>query len=239
MNEVCNKYQRIGLVGGVSWASSAEYYRRLNIIFEGSNELGIILVDLNFKHIREAQELNLLDKERELVADGIRRAVNAGGDIILVCSNTTSRTLCDMKKTGAIILSLIDCIYLHLERKQLKETLLIGTRYTMERDFYRSAIESENRIIHTPQVQDRTKIHSIIYNELCKGKILRESKEWFYNMIERYIEEIPKLDSIILGCTELSLLGVNERISQCAVIDTISVHIECALRLASIEYNPT
>ncbi|ESY46344.1 hypothetical protein X744_29720 [Mesorhizobium sp. LNJC372A00] len=209
------------------------------MLMEDSDELGIVLVDLNFKHIREAQERDLVDKEMEIVADGIQRAVDAGGEIILICSNTTSRTINRIRKqTDVEIISLIDCVYLHLEREQFRESLLLGTRYTMERDFYRSAIASENRIIHTPESRDRKKVHQIIYGELCRGRILRESKIWFCNMLEYYSAKFPNLDSIILGCTELSLLGIAETVSQCAAIDTISVHIECALRLASNEYSP-
>lgn len=239
MKQSGNKFRRIGLVGGVSWASSAEYYRRFNIFMEDSDELGIISVDLNFKHVREAQELNLVDKEMELVGDAIGRAVNAGGEVILVCSNTTSRTLNSINRQSNInLISLIDCVSFHLNREQFRETLLLGTRYTMERDFYRSAMASENRIIHIPESPHRMKIHQIIYGELCRGKILRGSKEWFCDMLEYYSMKYPNLDSIILGCTELSLLGINETANQCAVVDTISVHIERALRLASVEYNP-
>ncbi|CAH2405018.1 aspartate/glutamate racemase family protein [Mesorhizobium escarrei] len=234
-----NKFRRIGLVGGVSWASSAEYYRRFNIVMEDSDELGIVLVDLNFKHIREAQDMDLVDKEMQLVGDGVRRAVNAGGEVILVCSNTTSRTLHYIKRRSNVkIVSLIDCVSDHLDRGQFKETLLLGTRYTMERDFYRSAMQNDNRIIHIPDCRDRVKIHQIIYEELCRGEISGGSKKWFGDMLECYITKFPNLDSIILGCTELSLLGINKIISRCAVIDTISVHVECALRLASVEHNP-
>lgn len=235
MSVLCNKFKRIGLVGGVSWASSAEYYKRLSIILADSDAPRIVSVDLNFKHVRAAQERALVDAEAELVSDGIARCVNAGAEIILVCSNTTSRTLNSLKRRPNVeVVSLIDCVSSHLDRQQYNETLLLGTRYTMERDFYRAAIVRQNRTIRTPESPDRMKIHKIIYDELCRGKIIPTSKNWLCNMLESYSRKFPNLDSIILGCTELSLLGVNETVNQCIVIDTISVHIESALRLASI-----
>lgn len=201
-----------------------------------SDEPGIISVDLNFKHVREAQDLNLFDKEMELVCDGIGRAVDAGGEIILVCSNTTSRTLGSIEgRQNVEVVSLIDCVSSYLDRELYHETLLLGTRYTMERDFYRSAMASQNRVIHTPERCDRMKLHNIIYEELCRGEVISASKTWICDMIGMYSTKIPTLDSIILGCTELSLLGVDKTVNQCAVIDTISVHIESGRRLASGE----
>ncbi|WFU49124.1 aspartate/glutamate racemase family protein [Sinorhizobium terangae] len=229
-----SKQRRIALVGGVSWASSAEYYRRLNIILTDSDEPGLVAVDLNFKHVLEAQELNIFEKEMELVSDGISRAARAGGEIILVCSNTTSRTLNSVAHPDVEVISLIDCVSSHLDELKYTETLLLGTRYTMERDFYRSAMQRQDRKIRIPEGDDRKKIHGIIYDELCRGKILHTSKQWFREMLEFYTAKFTKLDSIILGCTELSLLGMPETVNQCAVIDTIAVHIDTALQVASI-----
>ncbi|WP_457659769.1 aspartate/glutamate racemase family protein [Sinorhizobium medicae] len=235
-----NYFKRVGLVGGVSWASSAEYYKRLNILLADSDAPGIVLVDLNFRHVRAAQEQYVVDTEAELVTDGIDRSVNAGAEIILVCSNTTSRTLDSLKRRPNVeVVSLIDCVSTHLDHQKYNETLLLGTRYTMERDFYRSAMLGQNRTIRTPDGPDRMKIHEIIYDELCRGIILPKSKNWICNMLEFYSRKFPNLDSIILGCTELSLLGVSQTVNQCTVIDTISVHIDSALRSASIGVIPT
>ncbi|MES0157024.1 amino acid racemase [Mesorhizobium sp. M0018] len=225
---------RIGLVGGVSWTSTAEYYRRLHLTFAGSEHPGIVLVDLNFKQVLEAQELNLVDRELELVSDGISRTVNAGGEIILVCSNTTSRTLKSIGRNLACnIVNVIDCVSEYINRNHFKECLLVGTRYTMERDFYRSALLGQGRVIRTPEEEDRIIIHDMIYNELCMGKLHNKSVKLFTDMLYSYTSTFPNLDSIILGCTELSLLGIKKRLNQCVVIDTISTHIERAVQLAS------
>lgn len=232
---------RLGLIGGVSWVSTMEYYRRLNLRVQqgdGSHtSADLVMVSLNFKAILTCQKTGDEDGEYAILADAAHIIEQAGASKLLICSNTTSRT-CDRLQThfNLEVVNIIDSTLAHIRRCGYTRVGLLGTRYVMEDTFYRKRLEDAGIEVVTPKCVDRNAIHNIIYQELCRGIFSPISREIFENVIKQFAQS--GMDAVILGCTEIPLVFPHlPSHGGIAIIDSIDAHLDAALGI-SYQYIP-
>ncbi|KTD79423.1 aspartate/glutamate racemase family protein [Legionella waltersii] len=223
----------IGLVGGVSWASTLEYYKRLNLIInkeKGKNHSAkIILYSFDFEEILQFQKNNNEVMELRLLEEKINLLDKAGSDVIAVCSNTTNKLVERLQKSSyKKLINVIDATGNHVRNQGIKKVGLLGTKYTMEFDFYKRKLAKKGIEVITPDLQDRDILQGIIYEELCKGIVMKSSRAKVLEIINR-LADIHALNSIILGCTELPLLISKEDV-EFQLFDTIDIHIQAILK---------
>ena len=216
----------IGLIGGMSWESSAEYYRVINE--EVKNRLGglhsanCILYSVDFDEIERCQSENRWDQAGEILGEAAVRLEQAGADFIVICTNTMHKVI-DLiqKNTSLPILHIADETAAEILNQGLKKVGLLGTKYTMEQEFYTSRIKEENIEILIPDGHERVTINQIIFNELCLGKTLQASREYFKSVIQKLVAE--GAEGIILGCTEIGLL-IKQNDVNVPLFDTTKIH---------------
>ncbi len=224
----------IGLLGGMSWESSALYYKLINEEIKselgGLNSAKIVLISVNFEEIEELQAKGDWDKAGELLATTCKNIQNAGADFLLICTNTMHKVVPAIEKHIDIpILHIADTTGKILQENDVKKVGLLGTEFTMKQDFYKDRI-SENFGIEVivPDEEDMKIIHYIIYEELCKGVVRENSKKQYL----RIVDELSKkgANGVILGCTEIGIL-INQNDTDVKLFDTTLIHAkEGALR---------
>lgn len=201
--------RRIGLLGGMSWESTAQYYRVVNE--EVSRRLGglhsadLVMVSVDFSEIETLQADGRWDEAGERLAREARRLERAGAELVLICTNT-------MHKVAEQVQAVIDVPLLHLADATATAVLadgvrtvaLLGTAFTMEQDFYRGRLEEHGLSVLIPDGPGRAEVHRIIYEELCRGVIREPSRTAVDEIIAGLVDE--GADGVILGCTELELL---------------------------------
>ena len=224
----------IGLLGGMSWESSIEYERIINegirARLGGTASADLIIRSYNFATIEELQESGQWEAAGELLAGDARSLQQAGADHILLCTNT-------MHVVAPAIEDAIDVPFLHLADITATavvdagvETVgLLGTRYTMEQDFYRGRLEQHGLDVLVPDEPDRTLVHDVIYDELVRGVVDPRSKESYLAVIARLVER--GATGIIAGCTEIGLLIGSDDIDV-AYFPTTRLHAEAAVAAA-------
>lgn len=226
----------IGLLGGMSWESTASYYTMLN---EGiKNSLGglhsasIAMASVDFAPIEQMQQKGQWQEAGKVLAKHAQEIQNAGANCLLLCTNT-------MHKVAHQIQESIDIPFIHiadacaeaLHVKHKQHTLLLGTRFTMMEDFYKDIISKRGIRVYTPNENDMHEIDRIIFEELVLGKIDPNSKKTYLEIIKRVSKEYPKIDSIILGCTEIGLL-ITQKDTDLDIFDTTAIHVQSALNFA-------
>lgn len=225
----------IGLIGGMSWESSAVYYKLLNEIVKeklgGFHSCKNIMVTVDFAEIEELQskeDWNALDIKMVVAAKQLEAA---GADIVLICANTMH--LCEPTISSNIsipVLHIADATGQAIAKQKMKKVALLGTKYTMEKDFYKEYISNKFGIeVIVPGKAEREDIHRIIYNELVQGKILYESRNAYIQIIEKLNKE--GAEGVILGCTEIPQLISAGDVS-IPVFDTTTIHVETAVEWA-------
>ncbi len=199
----------IGLLGGMSWESSIEYERLINIEMRrrrgGSASADLIIRSYDFAAIEVAQAAGRWDELGDLLAADARRLEQAGADLVVLCTNT-------MHKVADRIETAIDVPFLHLgdataravTRAGVATVGLLGTRYTMEHDFSRDRLEANGLTVLVPDEPDRTTVHDVIYTELVRGVIDDGSRTAYLEVIERLIGR--GAEGVVAGCTEIELL---------------------------------
>jgi aspartate racemase len=216
----------IGLIGGMSWESSAEYYRVINEEVKkrlgGLHSAKCILYSVDFDHIESCQSQNKWVQAGEILGEAAVNLEHAGADFIVICTNTMHKVI-DLiqKKTSLPILHIADETAAEILKQGLKRVGLLGTKYTMEQDFYTSRIKDENIDILIPDGQERVTINQIIFNELCLGKTVQASREYFKAVIQKLVAE--GAEGIILGCTEIGLL-IKQDDADVPIFDTTLIH---------------
>ncbi|MDE9563437.1 amino acid racemase [Xenorhabdus bovienii] len=225
--------ERIGLIGGVSWASTMEYYRRLNMAVQETGEnfesADLAIISLNFSKILSAQKQGNDSAELEILSKAAHQLAQADVKKILICSNTTSNTCDKLSKLINIpIINIIDATADKLLRMGVTCTGLIGTQYVMEREFYRQRLEARGIKVLVPRSRTREAIHESIYQDLCRYMLTDTSRGIMYRAIDELAES--GAEAVILGCTEIPLI-VRDSIYQNSIkiIDSIDAHIEAAL----------
>ena len=224
----------IGLIGGMSWESTVSYYKIINE--EVKNRLGglhsakIVLYSVEFDEIEKCQSSNEWEKSGEILGEAARGLQAAGADFVLICTNT-------MHKVAPQIASMIDIPVIHiadatadeLEKNRIGRVGLLGTKYTMTQDFYKQKLIDRGIEVFIPDEEDVETVNSIIFNELCVGRIEPASREKL-KQISRKLEQ-SGAEGIILGCTEIGLL-VRQDDVDIPVFDTAVIHAKKAAELA-------
>ena len=225
----------IGLIGGMSWESSMEYYRLINQGIKeklgGLHSCKCLMYSVDFAEIETLQHQGKWDEASMMMIDAAERLERGGASFIVICTNTMHKMADDVQKSVKIpLLHIADAAAEKIKELGLGKVGLLGTRFTMEQDFYRGRLKSIFGIdVVIPNKTDRQVIHDIIYNELCLGEIKDVSRK-------KYSEIINKLaasgaEGIILGCTEIPLL-VRQEDCEVPLFDTTSIHAEAAVIFA-------
>jgi aspartate racemase len=199
----------IGLLGGMSWESSIEYERIINTEVRrrlgGTASADLIIRSYNFAVIEELQAAGRWDETGDLLATDAKRLQDAGADLIVLCTNTMHK-VADQIEAGLSVpfLHLADATAASVRRAGLATVALLGTRYTMEHDFYRGRLEANGLTVIVPDEPDRTTVHDVIYNELVQGVVREESRGRYLEIIGRLVER--GAEGVVAGCTEIELL---------------------------------
>ena len=224
----------IGLLGGMSWESSVEYYRIINEEVKrklgGLHSARCLLYSVDFDEIEQYQAEGNWEKAGEVLANAARSLEKGGADFIVICTNTMHKVIDDIRsKINIPIIHIADATANRIKEKGLRTIGLLGTKYTMEQDFYKSRLELNGIKVIVPNADERELINKIIYEELCLGKIHQESRDYYKKVIQGLIE--LGAEGIILGCTEIGLL-VKPEDSKAPVFDTTYIHAVEAVNIS-------
>jgi aspartate racemase len=225
----------IGLIGGMSWESSAEYYRLINEFtrekLSGWHSSRCIIYSLDFAEIEKLQDAKEWVRLTAIMVDAARKLEAGGAECILICTNTMHKIAGEIQEAISIpIIHIADATAEAIMKEGLKTVGLLGTRYTMEEDFYKGRLSEKFGLeVLIPDKQDREIVHKVIYDELCLGKINRTSKEKFKEIISGLKKEGAQ--GIILGCTEIPLL-IKQGDLTMPVFDTTRIHAKAGVEFA-------
>ncbi len=216
----------IGLIGGMSWESSVEYYRIINEEIKkrlgGLHSAKCLLYSVDFAEIERYQAEGDWDSAGKILGEVALSLEKAGAEFIVICTNTMHKVVQIVKeKINIPILHIADATANQIKKLNLKTVGLLGTKYTMEQDFYKSRIESNGIRVLVPNQTEREKINKIIYEELCLGNIKQSSRDYYKEVIKNLVAN--GAEGIILGCTEIGLL-VKEEDSEVPIFDTTEIH---------------
>ncbi|OWV91589.1 aspartate racemase [Rhizobium sp. R72] len=226
--------QTIGLIGGMSFESSAVYYRLINEMVRerlgGLTSADLLMHSVNFEEIVAMQKAGDWGAAANRLGDVGLRLQIAGARCVLICTNTM-HLIADQvaARISVPLVHIIDETAKSLKASGRKRPLLLATRYTMEHGFYASRMKSFGIDIVVPEAGDRTVVHDIIFNELCAGKVLNSSRDKLMQIIER--ERAKGADSIILGCTEICLI-LDPKHLPLPGFDTTEIHARAAVEFA-------
>jgi aspartate racemase len=226
--------KKLGLIGGISWVSTADYYRFIN---EGVNkELGgvnfaeCMIYSFNYNDIKRNNDNNDWETTFNMLSKACHSLKNSGAEAILLCANT-------MHLIADRIQESVDLPLIHIatetakeiQKRGIKKVGLLGTQFTMELDFFKDKLKAQNIEAIIPELDDREFIHETIFNELGKGLILESTKERYLSIIKKLIEN--GAEGIILGCTEIPLLVKQEEV-MVPIFDTALIHSNAAIAFA-------
>ncbi|OLS33560.1 aspartate/glutamate racemase family protein [Bacillus sp. MRMR6] len=216
----------IGLIGGMSWESSVEYYRIINEEVRerlgGLHSAKCLLYSVDFDEIERYQAEGDWESAGKVLAAAASSLEKAGAEFIVICTNTMHKVLDAIEEKVTIpTLHIADATVKQINHTRMKTVGLLGTKYTMEHDFYRTRVEGHGINVVVPNKEDRDKINQVIFEELCLGKIEDSSKHYFKQVIKELVEN--GAEGIILGCTEIGLL-IKPEDSDVPLFDTTHIH---------------
>ena len=224
----------IGLIGGMSWESSLTYYQTINTVVKeemgGLHSARCLLYSLDFAEIEACQQQGRWEDSAAILADAARSLESAGADFFLICTNT-------MHKVADSIAGHVKIPFLHIAKATamkmttdgIKKAGLLGTKPTMEMDFYRDILNEHGIEVIIPETEDRENMHEIIFKELCLGIISEESRKTGLSIIDRLAAR--GAEAMILGCTELGLL-FRPQDTNVLLYDTADIHARAAAMMA-------
>jgi aspartate racemase len=225
----------IGLIGGMSWESSIEYYRIINETAKaklgGLHSAKSIMYSVDFAEIETLQHQGNWVEAAHLLADAAKSLERSGADFIVLCTNTMHKVAEDIQANVNIpFLHIADTTAQLIKDSGIQKIGLLGTRFTMEEEFYKSRPSRKyGLMVNIPKAQERGIIHRIIYDELVVGKIREDSKEQYIRIIKQMIDD--GAEGIVLGCTEIGLL-IHQQDSPVPLFDTTRIHAEAAVEYA-------
>ncbi|MDR3536264.1 MAG: aspartate/glutamate racemase family protein [Acetobacteraceae bacterium] len=225
----------IGLLGGMSWESTAVYYRLINQAvrdrLSGLHSADILLHSVNFDQVVQLQRADRWDDAAALLGNSAAALARAGADCVLICTNTMHLVADPVARlAGVPLLHIVDETGRALAAAGLHRPLLLATRYTMEQGFYTDRLRASAGIeALVPNEADRADVHAVIFDELCQGIVRDESRDRMHAIIARGIA--AGADSVILGCTEICLLLDPDRLA-CPGVDSTAVHAAAAVDFA-------
>lgn len=225
----------LGLIGGMSWESTVTYYRLINEGIKarlgGYHSAKVILYSVDFADIERLQMAGAWDEAGELLAAAARSLERAGAECIVLCTNTMHNVAPAIESAVTLpFLHIVDPTAAAIHAAGLRTIGLLGTRFTMEQDFYRGRLHDKHGIeVLTPEAKDRDTVHRVIYDELVQGKVLPESRAKYLAIIDRLRDR--GAEGIILGCTEISMLISPDSLA-IPCFDTTELHAGAAVEFA-------
>ena len=224
----------LGLIGGMSWESTVTYYRIINQTIGaklgGLHSARLILYSVEFSEIEAMQAQGEWAESGEILADAAAKLEAAGADYLLVCTNTMHKVAPQICRRIRIpLLHIAEMTAEALQEAGVDSVGLLGTRYTMTQNFYKEKLEQRGISVLIPEDPEIDEVNRIIFQELCMGKILPQSRAFFVRIIEDLAKKGAR--GVILGCTEIGLLIRREHTSV-ALFDTTKIHAERAALLA-------
>ncbi|MFE4968164.1 aspartate/glutamate racemase family protein [Streptomyces sp. NPDC056660] len=221
----------IGLLGGMSWESTLYYYQELNRGVRerlgGLHSAQCVMHSVDFAEIEKMQEEGDWAAAGEYLAHRAQQLKLAGADCVLICTNTMHRVYPAIQEGLDIpVLHIADGTADALESAGVQKVALLGTRYTMEQDFYRDRLTARGFEVLVPEPEERARVNKIIYHELCLGQVLDSSRDTYVRILEALAARGAQ--AVILGCTEIGLL-IDEHTSPLPVFDTTLIHVHSAL----------
>ena len=227
--------KKIGLIGGITPESTVLYYQILNRL--NANQLGkthsaeLIITSFDFGQISQLVEEGRWDLLNKKMAEAGTNLENAGASCILICANTMHLCIDAVRKVVRIpVIHIADSTAKEIQKKGIQKVALLGTKYTMEKDFFRDILNKHAIETIIPDVEERDEIHRIIYDELAQGEFKKSSKEKYLKIIDRLILKGAK--GIILGCTEIPLL-INQNDVSLPIFDTTKIHAAAGFEFAT------
>lgn len=219
----------IGLIGGMSWESSLEYYRIINETVKkrlgGLHSAECLMYSFDFQQIEELQHSGDWDKLTDSMIEAAQKLKRGGAEFIVICTNTMHKMADQVQLTVNLpLLHIVDVTAKKIKEQKLQTVGLLGTRFTMEQDFYKGRLKEKFGLdVLIPDEQERQHIHNILYNELCLGEIKEKSKDTFKEIINNLSSR--GAEGIILGCTEIPLL-VDQEDYEIILLDTTTLHAQ-------------
>lgn len=223
--------QTIGMLGGMSWESTAEYYRLANELMRkrlgGVHSARILLDSVDFADIETLQAAGEWEQAGIVLASRARALELAGAELLVLCTNTMHKVIGSIEETVSIpVIHIADTTAAAIQVAQLTRVGLLGTAFTMEQPFYRDRVHAHGIDVLIPEANDRAIVHRIIYDELVRGVVRDHSRAAYRAVIERQVA--AGAQGIILGCTEIELL-ISQEDSPVPVFPTTRLHVEAAV----------
>lgn len=219
--------RKIGLIGGMSWESSDLYYQKINKLVNEKlgalNSAHLVLYSVNFQEIEHMQSQGQWDKAGEYLKEVAQKLEYIGVDAIALCTNTMHLVASEISNHISIpFLHIADAVADQINQVNKKKVLLLGTKFTMQTDFYKNLLNLKGIEVVVPNLNQQEIVHSIIYDELCLGRILEESKQHYISIINDFVEE--GVQGIVLGCTEIGMLLSKGDVS-IPLFDSTEIHV--------------
>lgn len=222
----------IGLIGGMSWESSAAYYRIINETVRarlgGVRSARCLMWSFDFGEIEALQHAGRWDEATAALIGAARRLERGGADFVVICTNTMHRMADDVQAAiGLPLLHIADPTAERIRAAGHRRVGLLGTAFTMEQDFYKGRLAARHGLdVLVPEAEDRAAVHRVIYEELVQGRVMPASRDAYRSVIARLVER--GAEAVILGCTEIMLL-VRPEDSPVPLFDTTALHAEAAV----------
>ncbi|MFJ5991541.1 aspartate/glutamate racemase family protein [Lentzea sp. NPDC092896] len=222
----------IGMLGGMSWESSAEYYRLANVLVRerlgGLHSAKVVLHSVDFAEIERMQVEGRWDDAGKALAEAAAQVQAGGADFLLICTNTMHKVFDQVQAAVDIpVIHLGDTTAQAIRQAGFTTVGLLGTGFTMDQQFYRERLESHGLKVLVPSAEDRATVHRIIYDELCLGIVREQSRRAYQDVIAR----MEGAEGVILGCTEIELL-ISQADVPIPVFPTTRLHVEAAVERA-------
>ncbi|EKM28800.1 aspartate racemase family protein [Vibrio harveyi] len=225
----------IGLIGGMSWESTANYYQIINREVKarlgGLHSGKVCLYSVDFAEIETLQHQGRWDDTAIILAQAAKSVEAGGADFILICTNTMHKVADQIQQAVNVpLVHIADATAEQLVMDGIKKVGLLGTRFTMEQDFYKQRLIDKFGVdVVVPSSDDQTIVHDVIYNELCKGEVRNDSRQHYLTIIEKLVEQ--EAEAVILGCTEIAML-VEPQHTDVKLYDTTEIHAKAAVEKA-------
>ncbi|WP_372408074.1 aspartate/glutamate racemase family protein [Streptomyces luteireticuli] len=224
----------IGLLGGMSWESTAEYYRLLNTLTRerlgGLHSAKCVLYSVDFAEIERLQAAGRWEEAGEVLAGAAKALEAAGAELLLLCTNTMHKVADQVTAAASVpLLHLADATAAAVRAAGVRKAALLGTAFTMEQAFYKDRLAAGGLEVLVPDEEGRRTVHRVIYEELCAGVVREESRAAYREIIRGLVA--AGAEGVVLGCTEIELL-VDEGDSPVPVFPTARLHAEAAVEWA-------
>ncbi|WP_411954628.1 aspartate/glutamate racemase family protein [Alkalibacillus sp. S2W] len=224
----------IGVIGGMSWESTAEYYQEMNRQVKerlgGLHSAECMIYSVDFAEIERYQAEGEWDKAGQVLAEAGKKLELAGADVIVLATNTMHKVIDQIDKAIEVpTIHIADATADAIKAQGLNRVALLGTKYTMEQEFYKGRIAEQNLEVLVPNETDQNRVHRIIFDELVLGEFHDHSREYYIDVINRLVQQ--GAEGVIFGCTEIGLLIKSHDVTV-PVFDTSQIHVTRAVDYA-------